>query len=183
MLRRARRPPSISATAVVKAMTSCLDFIFDLVDTRSTSKPACSRSRRPLRRGTTPSSAKRLRGGQFDFEPLLELVLVAPDRAHLGPRVAGNQYAKNSLAVFCSAIDQARLPGRAAPAPARRPCGRSPGWLLCSLRWPRISVCTPLIQIAHRENRRCSIGKVPVRPITRCFTLQGYGPTFSMSRS
>ena len=33
---------------------------------------------------------QRLGGRQFHFEPLLKLVLVAPDPAHFGPRISGN---------------------------------------------------------------------------------------------
>src|ERR1017187_6403840 len=46
----------VSATAVVKAITSCFT-VFSISWMRSTSKPACSRKRRAASAGTTPSCA------------------------------------------------------------------------------------------------------------------------------
>src|ERR1039457_1839326 len=47
----------VSATAVVKAITSCFT-VLSISWMRSTSKPACARSRRAASAGTTPSCAR-----------------------------------------------------------------------------------------------------------------------------
>ena len=102
--RRRWRSGRSAASAMLRAWPACrhgfgdrggerdhivLDFL-SISWMRATSNPACARSRRAASGGHHAQFGQSFRGGQFDFEPLLEPVLVAPDPAHLGAGVAGN---------------------------------------------------------------------------------------------
>ena len=79
----------LSATAVVKAITSCLTSLFDFEDARHVETGVRPQQARGFR-GDDAQLGQRLRCRQLHFQPLLKLVLVAPDAAHFGPRVSGN---------------------------------------------------------------------------------------------
>ena len=73
--------PTFSATAVVKAITSCFTSA-SISWMRSTSKPPRSRMAFAASTGTMPSSARTLAGCGLDFQPDAIFVFVAPDAAH-----------------------------------------------------------------------------------------------------
>ena len=145
MLRGVPPRPSISATAVVNAITSCRVSLFDFENARRHRRRRAAQQRGVFGRNDA-QFGQRFGRGQFHFEPLLKLVLIAPDGAHFAARITGNQYAKTSVA---SSVRRSRdaARGRAASSDCSAPMRTISGWLLCSLRCPRISVCTPLIEI------------------------------------
>ena len=81
--------PTFSATAVVKAMTSCC-VVCSISSIRATSN---ARLRPQLARGVgghEPGLGHRVGSRQFDLQPRLVATLLAPDGAHFRLRVATN---------------------------------------------------------------------------------------------
>ena len=66
-----------------------LDLPFDFVDALHVEAGVLAQQARGFGRHDA-EFGQGFGGGQFHFEPLLELVLVAPDPAHFGTRVSGN---------------------------------------------------------------------------------------------
>ena len=178
----------VSATAVVKAITSCFTS-FSISWMRATSKPACARSRRGGLGGHHAQLGQRFGGRQFHFQPLLKFVLVAPDPAHLGPRVSGNHDV-----IF--RIEKLRV-GRSAASANRQP--RRQAALLQRLGGHHLhdlGMVVVLAQVAQHQVARCRnpdrASGSPTSPGSRdgprgssraASRDHGYGPTFSMSRS
>ena len=81
---------------------------------RATSKAGVLPQQRRVRGGNHAQFGQSFRRRQFHFQPLLKLILVAPDGAHCGAGVTGNQYAKTSVGFFCSAITRRGVDARAA---------------------------------------------------------------------
>ncbi len=123
-------------------------LLFDFEDARNVERRVPAQQN-GIFAGNDAQFRQRLRRRQFHFKPLLKLVLVAPDGAHFAARVTGNQYAKTSVGLFCSAMTRrGRRPRFSSDCSA--PMRTISGWLLCSLRWPRISVWTPQSRSASR---------------------------------
>ena len=136
-------------------------------------------------------------GRQLHFQPLLELVLVAPDAAHFGAGVSGIMIGsrcqvsgtaktlelKTSVGCFWLGDDQAR--GQAAPL--QRLLRHHPhdlGMIVVLAQVAQHQRGGRGIEIRAEVSRtRTSFDRWPLRLITRCLTAQGYGPTFSISRS
>ena len=119
--------PTFSATAVVKAMTSCC-VVCSISSMRAMSKP---RVRAQLARGVRRDDAglrHRVGGRELDLEPGLVAALLAPDRAHLGVGVARNHVSRDDSADVDSqlAIRESRRRRPAIPATVDRVRAPSP---------------------------------------------------------
>ena len=81
--------PTFSATAVVKAMTSCC-VVCSISSIRPTSNDASHAKLACGIGGHDPGFGHRVGGGKFDFEPGLVPTLLAPDGPHLRVGVSAN---------------------------------------------------------------------------------------------
>ena len=81
--------PTFSATAVVKAITSCC-VIRSISSIRAMSKAPFCLSSRAASAGMMPGRRHRVGGGHLHLQPGLVAPLLAPDAAHLGMGVPGN---------------------------------------------------------------------------------------------
>ena len=66
-----------------------LHLLFDFVDAFDLEAGVLAQQARGLG-GDYAQLGQRFGRRKFHFEPLLEAILVAPDPAHVGPRVSGN---------------------------------------------------------------------------------------------
>ena len=73
--------PTLSATAVVNAMTSCCVVCSISLDTIDIERGACTKVACGVRRDDA-CLGHRIGGRQLDIEPGLVPALIAPDRAH-----------------------------------------------------------------------------------------------------
>ena len=98
-----------------------LDVALDFVDALDVEAGVGAQEARGLV-GDHAEFGEGLAGGELDFEPLLELVLVAPDPAHFGPRVSGNHDLSIEIPYSAYVVPQARAGSRdCAVAGLRRP--------------------------------------------------------------
>ena len=81
--------PTCSATAVVKAMTSCWVTCLDFLDAGDVEGAALPDVARGLGRDDA-RARHRVGGGDLDLQPRFVSALVAPDATHLGVGVARN---------------------------------------------------------------------------------------------
>ena len=75
---------------------------------RGTSKAAWRAQQRGVFARHHPQFRQRLRSGQFDFQPLLKLISIAPDRAHFAGACNGESIRKNLGLPFLFGDHQAR---------------------------------------------------------------------------
>ena len=155
--------------------------------------------------GTSPDLGQRLGRRKFHFTPLPELVFFTPDAAHLRTRVTRNHgylmlstipggvpvtrfssacFSKRFLRTLCADFAITNCVNNARPFSA---CeghqAHDLGVIVVFAQMAEDERAHRRVQMLAMKSHATSFDKCPLRPITRCFTDHGYGPTFSISRS